>query len=597
VTRIAGLTAFCFGLLCMITLPSTAHASAWTPPLLADAPGTIDQWYPRLAIGTDGTLWMTWMASDSLQGDEEAFVSHWIGAGWSPPVAPSGPNQIPDRFPEIASGNDGTMWILWTSLDSSAGLAGLLTHGGVSGWSTPDTIWTGGGAHDSYELAVDSEGGVWIARDGQGAAITVYHFVDGTVQEVRSYTDPTSSLFLPTVSVSPSGDVWIAWTGVPPQDPHQTKLHWVRVRPGEWAEPQEYGGILAVNRGGVTFDTDGSPWLVASGRLPTTQFFEDGSVFGAKWNGTGWNNPIRISDLLDPYASHQSGLTVKAGIGSSGGSAAWIAEQRGPPLKTTVLVSRLEQGAWSAPIAIDSSPDATEKQFPVAIAQADGSVWAAYMQRKSRSSLHSIYSSVGGATATGFTQNRIVASHVPAGARLKWQILPERTPTSASIFWSQDTLFEYGTPDGSQRVLVNQIAGTSVLSGSLLDVPRHVLTPGAYWLRASSPVGPPFWVGPAVIASTSVAGSDLVITSNPSVGTVRFLLSGPTTSGSGVLIFNVQGQLVRKLTAGAQGDGLGGVALTWDGRNLRGGASPSGVYYAVPTPVGGPHSGRFILLH
>jgi hypothetical protein len=488
-----------------------ASASFWSPATMLDPLGTYDEWGPRPSVNPDGTVWIAWMGEGAL---EQVYLARWIHGTWSTPeTLPFGPG----RFPEITCSADGTVWVLWAGWDGRTGYAGLLSHRRDAGWSTPDTVWVAGGQRDAYGVGVDGNGDVWVARDEFSTNIRLYRVSHGTVANVAVYSSPTSYFRVPMVSASRSGDVWLSWLSIP-AIPSQSRVQWTRIHDGVPSQPAPYLEMMGINRQGITFDArDFRPWLVLAGRLPG-QSRSNGSVFAAEWDGANWKAPILISDPLEPvFLGAEGQLSVVAG-GDGGGCAAWTAQQRTPDLESTVLVSRLGNGGWSSPIAVDSTPEKTENLWPCAVPTEHG-VLAVLMERRPGTGFYSILTIEGDPAATHFGQHSIDAQPTPAGTLVRWSVLRERDPSTDSLFWTSTTVRPSEVPPATDRTFIGVIDGPKAVSGTYLDRERRGGATGFYWLKVLPAVGPDFWIGPAESAGRSIANGSVTTAGALSLGT------------------------------------------------------------------------------
>jgi hypothetical protein len=574
-----------------------ACASTWSPPSEPLMDTKADQWSPKAVISTDRSVWLALMGIDGTTGDEIVRVCHYADGSWNHNASIGSGNRAPDRFPEIACGADGLVWVLWTSFDGAGGFAGLLTCGGDSGWSPPDTVWTGGHAHDTYSMAVDTRGEVWVVRDGIAgprSGIEVYRILSGAVIATRVYGAEDANLFLPRAAAGNDGDVWLLWKAIPPLDPHKTRVEWVKMRgDSEWPTQQTYEGVVGLNRAGFAVDSSGVPWLVASGRSPGVAV-EDGSVFAAPWNGSNWGEPVRISDPLDYGKADQYQLSITSTIGSC---AAWIAGRRGIESPTTVLLSFLSDSGWTSPVAVGSASESTEKSWPYAIMLDSTNVVAFYMERRPGSAAHAIKATIGRVSVFSSPRHTVTALGVPSGTRVSWAISPERRVERATMYRSDDMVCS-DPPSGRGLVKVSEWRGEAAQRGVFLDGPRE--SGGDYWISLAPQLGPDFWLGPAADPSGTVrTGQGIVTVSpNPENGTYRFLVVRPESKVSGLMLVSVRGQVIRRLIAADEpSTDRTRQVFTWDGRTQDGRAAPCGVYFIVPEgSTDAARASRFVLL-
>lgn len=540
----------------LVLLGTRAYASFWETPSVLDAPGTYDEWGPRLTASPDGSAWLTWMAETLY--DDQVYVAHLVQGQWSPAEQLGEATPGEDRFPQIACGPDGTVWVLWSNANQLGRYAGLISHHSLEGWSEPDTVWVDGARHDTYALGIDSKGVVWVAKDEGAIHIRVYRIGDGVVGSFALYSSPSSYLYLPSVAVAPDDAVWINWKAVPPTNPQQSTEQWIRIQGSVPSEPRSYEGVVGINRAGITFGDDGTPWIVLSGRLPSERIGY-GSVYASRWNGSDWIDARRISDLLQAvFLGNEGHLSLGPGW-NSGGCAAWIAEERTPDLVSTVLVSYLAHGEWSAPIALDTAPD-RENLWPHAVPTNTHKLLVALMQRRPGGGFHSVLAATSGAAAIRFGQNRMCAAALPSGTLVRWNVLPERAPSVDSLFWSAGNTYPRLVPLSGERTLIAAISGSQTTAGTHLDTDQSRAA-GFYWLKVEPSVGPTFWLGPekpeAVGPMHAARAESDQSSPHDILGSIRSVYPLPTTGrvtarvslgyGQNVALrlFNSLGKLVR----------------------------------------------------
>jgi hypothetical protein len=560
-------------LLICLSCQASAEPITWSNPERVDSGSSSDDWGPRLATAEDGTVWLAWMGRDQLNRVEEVLVSH-LGEHdrWSPPERLGDPRS-PNRFPMIERGSGASVYVLWTAPDGTGALAGLLARRDIDGWSRPDTVWTGGRAHDTYSFGVAAGDTVWVARSGTSgsvrrAGISVYLIVHGDCVDRHEYFAPDGNLFGPTISVG-STFRFCSWKVIPPQNPHRTRLEYTSLAAGRWQEPKIVDGIEGINRAATTFSRSGKAWMLVSGRL-LSEDEKQGSIYCAQWGRTSWGGFHRISDLVDGRIAGQGHLSV----GTSSPAASWVSVQPGGELKTTVFVSVLSSEQWTRPEPVRSVDDSLEKIWPTCVTSGNRLI-VLYMQRiihTGRYELKWVVTRELGEFSS--TWSSLEGVPTVQGIRLRWRLADGRRLVSTLLRWVP------GPPSGPPTRSAITWDVSAFDHGEFFDAAKR--EEGAYWVEAHPDLGPAYWVGP-------VYGCGPLWYSNLSVRESRDFVYLTAAGGAGkvttVLLVDSSGNRIRTLEANSSLNL--DAAFSWDRKGDDGSPVPVGEYFAIPQLRGG----------
>ncbi len=120
---------------------------------------------PALAAGPDGTLWLAWVGFDGV--DDEIFASRWLGGTWSSPWQVSADDADPalyDCQPQLAVGQDGQPWLVWTGHQSGVDDEIYASRWTGTGWSPEQMVSLDDEALDvEPSLVLDAKGKPWVA--------------------------------------------------------------------------------------------------------------------------------------------------------------------------------------------------------------------------------------------------------------------------------------------------------------------------------------------------------------------------------------------------------------------------------------------------
>jgi lysophospholipase L1-like esterase len=154
----------------------TLHLSHWTgygwsAPEEVPVQETMPSRQPALAQDPDGGLWLAWVGFDG--NDDEIYAAHWDGSAWSEPQRISGDDVDPaayDTQPRLAVGSDGDVWVAWTGHEKFLDTEIFVAHWEGQRWLGEQQVSPDDDTVDaSPSLAVARDGTVWLAWHGRTA--------------------------------------------------------------------------------------------------------------------------------------------------------------------------------------------------------------------------------------------------------------------------------------------------------------------------------------------------------------------------------------------------------------------------------------------
>jgi lysophospholipase L1-like esterase len=151
----------------------TLHLSHWTgggwsPPEEVPVQETMPNRQPALAPDPEGGLWLAWVGFDG--NDDEIYAAHWDGSAWSAPERVGADDADPaayDTQPRLAVGSDGRVWIAWASHNQRLDDEILVSYWDGWRWAAEERVSTDDDSADAYpSLAAADDGTVWLAWHG-----------------------------------------------------------------------------------------------------------------------------------------------------------------------------------------------------------------------------------------------------------------------------------------------------------------------------------------------------------------------------------------------------------------------------------------------
>jgi hypothetical protein len=561
---------------------SPALAQIWSPAVNVHPQNVVDENYPQIAITPNTTRWVAWMGVDPLQGDEEVFSSRWTGGEWGPPIRVNPDNLTNDRFPVIACGNDGTLWVHWTANDPQAAgnYLGLISRWTGSVWSWPDTLWRGGDRHDESDIAGMDSTEVWGIRhfaSGLGDAdIAIYHLRDHMV-DVQTFTDPDSIDYVPSIAAGLDGSVWAAWIKIP-DPPVNSRVAYTRYVDGAWDQPTSIPEPHGINRVGITVDRDLTPWIITAAKDPTYGIYSN-AVWALRWSGSSWLGPVRISN---PYASVDTSSGFQLSISKSPReypAAVWLLANKYSSTRYDMEMSSWDGAAWSPQSRVGILADSALITWPK-IDRLGNSYTVAYMRPVAPNFVSNVFT-----TSTMLTP---IAAHgldfrIDGQAQprtITWMASGLRGPGVVKILRLPGSWMESRPPISAELVSSTFVAQLESGSGQVQDTTVLISTVNTYWLSVTSSAGE-IWSGPKSVSFTQRAQAPILrrIWPNPSSAPFRVYGQLPPGRDGFIEVVDVRGRLVASIPISQPGTQLvDGELGVWDGKDSRGRRVSSGIY-------------------
>lgn len=254
----------------------------WTEPEGIPQAGITKAKEPALAASPDGTMWLAWVGFDGT--DDEAFASHWDGSNWLPPQQVStddGESSLYDRQPQVAVGQDGNPWVVWTGHQDGPDDEIYASHWTGTGWTEEQMVSNDDDALDgSPSLALDAEGQPWVAWEGRATGVEHFHvqilasrWQDGSstwTDEAAVSSAVTTSIFesSPSLSLSKRGELHLSWVATGATGSALAHAQWLD---GAWTEPRLVATDVPDDAVMLTFTPDSTPEALQLGFSPESQ--------------------------------------------------------------------------------------------------------------------------------------------------------------------------------------------------------------------------------------------------------------------------------------------------------------------------------------
>jgi lysophospholipase L1-like esterase len=244
--------------------------SRWTSPEPVPMGDVLEGKEPALAAGPqDNTLWLAWVGFDGT--DDEIFASRWDGQAWLPPQQVSADDAEPslyDRQPQLAVGQDGRPWVVWTSHQDGVDDEISFSHWTDAGWTPEQMISVDDDALDVYpSLVLDVHDQPWVAWEGvvggaeqMHSRILVAHWDAGRsawTDEAVASSLPTADVneTSPTLALHPNGQIHLVW--VASSVTGSTLVH-AQEAGGQWIDPRLVTNTMADTPAALAFAEDGT---------------------------------------------------------------------------------------------------------------------------------------------------------------------------------------------------------------------------------------------------------------------------------------------------------------------------------------------------
>lgn len=606
---------------CVLVLSgvTAAQAAWWSPELQVNQDDEYSDINPEVAIDGSGVPWIVWMGTDPVQLDEEIYFSKWEGAGWSCRQRLHADNQVPDRFPEIASGKlDGVPWVVWAGGNVNTGMYDfLVSRLTASGWSQPETVFTAGERYDAYDIVARDTSLVWVVwstRIGGGDRdIFARKRENGVWGEIEQIVKPNTGDQEPRIDLDSKDRLWVVWQG------SFQIFSSVRSDTG-WTEPlfvkHDVGGSFVP---WIAIDDDDVPWMVWDAGNSSG----GGDIASARWEVDRWVEPGWVNGP-DPSDSEDKNPVIV----SVPGSGPFVVWWGGRPVYAThmdIYESKWTASGWRLETCV-STPDSVYlalDQSPSLAVGRNGRAWVCWMRMSNVPpydyDIWARYSDY----VTGIEGVTDFGAKVDvSGVHLSWVsdeygrfdiyrreaiMAGDASAQSASVSLDAPHELAANTDDcagliDSGAELLTQVP--VVGKGRLVFDDAGVLPGGAYvyWVSQVFSGGCEQY-GPLKVevpgSAPRVPGTGFIAFPNP------FHSSGVIMSSAGAAaeILGLSGNLVRKLTAVRGGDtpGTGSWSFIWDGKDEEGRRVTSGVYlvrvHHADGSLGKEVTGKIVLLH
>lgn len=562
--------------------PIDALSDTWSTPIPVFSNAQYEDGYPDLVSTGDGTLWIAWMGRDSLELDEEAYFSRWTGHGWQHAETINPPNQTDDRFPRLSYTRDGTLWALWQAADPNAQgvYLGLVARLDSAGWGPPDTVWTNGARYDSADILALSRTEAWVARDGLGpggnSAIFAYHVAGQAEPEPHLIEDAQFPLYQPTLAADDDGGLWVAWYIVPTFSPTSSRIQYTRCRNGIWDSPKEIHEPHGLVRSRITFDQDGTKWIVCSAADPTTGPFGR-AIWSLRWEGADWGSPVRISAPVAAADTTQTQLSLKH-PGQGYPRAVWLLGDVDTPGRLDIVSAAWTGVAWGQPQRAGELRDTTAAGWPSVASVASGltnAEWAGYMKFVPELGVTKVFTTYTLETPTSASLTEFAVAVRGSSVTVIW--MADTDVIAVRVHREEESVRCSNEARPCSTVVLGDFEPPDAARGQVTDNGRPP-GPCKYWLEVVSRTGVTRWLGPKEVIVGSGQTQELRIVPNPAPGVVR--LRGRIDGRRGVItIFDVKGRMLRRMKV-QPSTSYGDFETTWDGRTDVGSNASSGVYYA-----------------
>ena len=191
----------------------------WAAPQERISPSPGYAGFPALAVDGVGNPHVVWYGirpavqpgATRHESIYEIFYTGFDGRAWTPPLLIS--TGLPDAInPAMTSDRTGRLHAAWYQFDGRVYQVRYAARDGA--WSEPETVLATRYDAFSPDLAVDANGRavlVWEHHDGLSSSIQFARRSGGAWSDPVDLSDPASPSRHPSVSVGPSGTVYVAW--------------------------------------------------------------------------------------------------------------------------------------------------------------------------------------------------------------------------------------------------------------------------------------------------------------------------------------------------------------------------------------------------
>jgi hypothetical protein len=262
---------------------SSSAQVEWTPEAQISLDDVYDDWFPRVAAGPDGRVWVVWRGIDGY--DPEIMHSVNDGNGWSYPARVNTDDYVEDTSPDIAVGPDGNPWVVWSKRVGGSSKLFWSTWEG-DGWRYEERVFPDS-ANEPYvggvHIAVGPNSIPWLVLPwyvAGGRAICTSRC------EGDAWTWPDTVVCLPgqaecRPAAGAGGDLWVVIRNVVNDEP---RVLYTYREGGCWAPVNTIPGVLEMPRS-VVVSPDGELWIA---------WDSDGVVWAARYWQDEWAEPEMV---------------------------------------------------------------------------------------------------------------------------------------------------------------------------------------------------------------------------------------------------------------------------------------------------------------
>ncbi len=275
-----------------------------------------DVYRTDIAIDGDGSAWVIW--SERLNDNWDLFARAFDGESWSP-VARLSEAPQPDLQHRVAAAPDGTLHLVWQGYRNGAASVFHRSYSPSTGWSEPTRVSANGG--NCWEPVVAAtDRSVFVAWDQYGPDgydVRMRHRLDGEWSEAVPVAATPRFEAHVAMAADADGRVWLAWDEAGPnwgkdfgypRDitlPGEGLYQQRRIRMAVWQEGKLFEPVarLADSLPGDRHNFYELPELAADGSGRIWAFFRHRTNYEV-------NNPARVPShyaLWEIYASRYEG--------------------------------------------------------------------------------------------------------------------------------------------------------------------------------------------------------------------------------------------------------------------------------------------------
>ncbi|MBN1425185.1 hypothetical protein JXA88_11575 [Candidatus Fermentibacteria bacterium] len=348
----------------------------WTPEAQISLDDVYDDRLPQIASGPDGKVWVVWTGFDGY--DREVLASTWNAEAWSLPVRVNSDNSADDVYPDVAVGPDGNVWVVWTTA-VSGGTRLYYARWAGDGWEQEELVFPeledepGPG---SPVLEVDSWGTPWLIWSwwppDQGSRELFYsRWLAGAWSDAQPFSEEPGpgDVGGRDLATGENGEVWVMWVrslGSPTWESVSLYTHWEE---DGWAPVDTFPRAEVATQ--LDIGPDGEVWVAWS---------EGGDIYSSSCSEGDWSERERITAPDSTWAGQNAGDAdahiCVAPIGSPWVS--WVGREWGyGDFDQEIYFSHRTGGRWSPEQRISTADGFRDEYSDLAVAN-DGQAWVVW---------------------------------------------------------------------------------------------------------------------------------------------------------------------------------------------------------------------------